>query len=866
MWSTPEQEEEAKRKSSITCHSCRRRKVKCNRELPYCQVCVDSGQTCEYPDRHLKPGPKIGALVFGSRAHLQSGRIETVNLRRDADGDRGGQYSQGDVEQMSIPDRQTGPPSFEKTSNASTTLRDDEQCRGRRGSQLNINDLSFILHPSHEASTPEKSQSAASVVEVVATEDESLYQKACFQLGLSEQAMEKIIRIYFENMVAINLFHEPSFDENLKSITSVVQLAALLAAIAGYAIRFLPFENQSEVEKELQWATPEQRTPSAFLNEALRCIDQALGDCSDEPPPLCILQALIVTTHHQLTRGVRGRAWRSLGMCVRLAYELNLHLLDSRCINELGHDYAQCWREDEEKRRAWWAIWEMDVYASTIRRTPTGINWTQMEVLLPVSDTCWYRCRPAKSCFFEQDPTERWKALQESGNQSPKAWFIVINSLMKDAQIISCPRGVPPMGNSDQHQASNNKMGNSREHHINDVQESRQKLETLANSVHCLVRTLPDHLRYRHQYLSFHPRTPGQVDSDRQLHCSIYNIYVMIQLARLMIHRYDVFGSQMQPQQSRATRTQSKRSFAVFQDQESLELRQYFEAADNILMIVNRSCENHIQYINPFLSSTIWLAAAVQLVRKQFGGPSTKTALFKTRFDVLYLTYKQCVSFWDTQTAMQQNLESIEAQLEDHRTEYAKTANNNSTTHDDYPPSSRKQRWIPRIPDVDHTQGQNTPSPVGQENGSELFSTSTNSEVSRARTKQAQAELQGNGITMMQSRVAPVLRRPGADWDKPELELVSKQAQLSPQAVQMSPLAVLNDVKSPLAEFMDPTLNGDPHATVGENMSILDFMDMPGRDGHDMDDLDVSESINAAWGNLELPSDIHDLLSGISTY
>ncbi|KAL6405326.1 hypothetical protein AUP68_11078 [Ilyonectria robusta] len=760
-----------------------------------------------------------------------------------------------DAEQMSIPDRQTGPPSSGETSNTSTAPRDDEQYPKRRGSQLNINDLSFILHPSHEASTPEKSQSAASVVEVVAREDESLYRKACFQLGLSEQAMDKIIRIYFDNMVAINLFHEPSFDENLKSITSIVQLAALLAAIVGYAIRFLPFENQSEVEKELQWATPEQRTPSSFLNEALRCIDQAFRGCGDEPPPLCILQALIVTTHHQLTRGVRGKAWRSLGICVRLAYELNLHLLDSKFTNKLGDDYAQRWRGDEEKRRAWWAIWEMDVYASTIRRTPTGINWTQMEVLLPVSDTYWYLCRPAKSCFFEQDPTERWKALQESGNQSPKAWFIVINSLMKDAQIISCPRGVPPMGNSDQHQASDNKMGNSREHFINDVEESRQKLETLANSVHCLVRTLPDHLRFRHQYLSFHPRTPGEVDSDRQLHCSIYNIYVMTQLARLMIHRYDVFGSQMQPQHPRTTRTQGKRSFTAFQDQESLEMKQYFEAADNILTIVNRSCENHIQYINPFLSSTIWLAAAVQLVRKQFGGPSSKTALFKTRFDVLYLTYKQCVSFWDTQTAMQQNLESIEAQLEDHRTVHAKTTNNNSTTHEDYSPSSWEQRWIPHIPDVDHTQGQNTLSPVGQENGK---TSTTNSQL--------QAELQSNGSTMMQSRVALELRRPDANWDKPERELVSNQSQLSPQAVQTAPPAELNDIKSSLAGFMDPTLNEDPHATVGENMLILDFMEMPGRTDHEMDNLDVSESINAAWGNLELASDIHDLLSGISTY
>ncbi|KAI1046224.1 hypothetical protein LB505_009848 [Fusarium chuoi] len=82
----------------------------------------------------------------------------------------------------------------------------------------------------------------------------------------------------------------------------------------------------------------------------------------------------------------------------------------------------------------------MDVFASTIRRTPTAISWSQMEVLLPAPDANWYQDNPAGSCFLEQEPGQRWKALQESGNVSPKAWFIVINSLMKDAQVISCPR------------------------------------------------------------------------------------------------------------------------------------------------------------------------------------------------------------------------------------------------------------------------------------------------------------------------------------------------------------------------------------------------------------------------------------------
>ncbi|KAL1968429.1 hypothetical protein VTN77DRAFT_1958 [Rasamsonia byssochlamydoides] len=32
-------------------------------------------------------------------------------------------------------------------------------------------------------------------------------------------------------------------------------------------------------------------------------------------------------------------------------------------------------KECGEKRRAWWAIWEMDGYATTIRQTPTAVLW-----------------------------------------------------------------------------------------------------------------------------------------------------------------------------------------------------------------------------------------------------------------------------------------------------------------------------------------------------------------------------------------------------------------------------------------------------------------------------------------------------------
>lgn len=111
-----------------------------------------------------------------------------------------------------------------------------------------------------------------------------------------------------------------------------------------------------------------------------------------------------------------------------------------------------------------------------------------------------------------------------------------------------------------------------------------------------------------------------------------------------MIYRYDIFGGYVS---SRGVSTYAL--FALY-DIDSLSVALYFEAADNIVLIVSCSCEEYIRYINLFLLSTIWLASAVQLVRKYLeppppplsGGYIRLANLIKSRFDVLYMTYKRC--------------------------------------------------------------------------------------------------------------------------------------------------------------------------------------------------------------------------------
>jgi hypothetical protein len=243
----------------------------------------------------------------------------------------------------------------------------------------------------------------------------------------------------------------------------------------------------------------------------------------------------------------------------------------------------------------------------------------------------------------------------------------VVNSLMKEAQSISSPKGIPNLNLSDERQtyAQSNK---NQLHAAAIAEEAREKLETLSNCVHCFVMALPTSLRYRNQYLGFDARQPGETSSSRQRHCGLYNIHVMTQLTKLMIHHYDIFAESaragLTAQERYPDQSNHRSASGVTKYGESLAMHQYFEAADEILGIVHRSSGDHIQHINAFLASTIWLASAAQLVRKEFGPPGTNRSLVKSKFEVLNMTYKKCVSFWGIQTAMQQNLEILETKLE----------------------------------------------------------------------------------------------------------------------------------------------------------------------------------------------------------
>ncbi|GME44975.1 uncharacterized protein LTHEOB_9938 [Neofusicoccum parvum] len=253
------------------------------------------------------------------------------------------------------------------------------------GGSLNGVSISTIIHPSHETaatSSEDENLENTSGFFVSLAGPPDMIMGACRDLHVSLAALRKLIDAFHSNMTAFSLFHLPTFGLKTQNVTSPSILKAGFAAMLAFGARFETPPPERVDEGSLGGILVGTPSHEKFHSLSLQFLDAAIDECGDEPPSLCLLQVAILTTFYQLIQGVRGRAWRSLGLCVRMAYELGLHQVDS------GEPYRQApestdsvtrWCFDEERRRAWWAIWEMDSFASTIRRCPTAIDWTENE-------------------------------------------------------------------------------------------------------------------------------------------------------------------------------------------------------------------------------------------------------------------------------------------------------------------------------------------------------------------------------------------------------------------------------------------------------------------------------------------------------
>ncbi|KAL7894396.1 hypothetical protein HDV63DRAFT_384216 [Trichoderma sp. SZMC 28014] len=511
--------------------------------------------------------------------------------------------------------------------------------------------FSQIMYPSHEARTrlqsPDFPREPSSVQET-----EVVVEWVCKGMGITHALYEYLMEAYFANMTSFTLFSPQMVGDMIRNIPSAVEAEALVAAMFSFSARFHASYRVSNRPSSCP-------TASHFAQLASSRLRRALDVRGDDVAPLWLLQSLILVTFYQLTQSVRSKSWRAVGKCVRIAYDMNLHLLDAGQGGEAEHqrpeqggDDVAKWSHQEERRRAWWAIWEMDVFASTIRRSPMAIDWSQNFTFLPVSDTCWFNNVRQESCFLFQEPSQRWAGLVKSGNTSARAWFIVINSLMRNVGLMVYNSGAFPAV-----------VLESRTREIDD------KLTAIGNCLFCTISSLPTELVYRGESLDFDTMASADDLSSHQAHADKYAIHVMTQLVRFMIHHHRICAQA--PWQNNASPGGSRGEDGANTSFDDTDCNQrslsswsnYMNAAQEIVTIVRTSEREHYKYVNPFLVNAIWFAAAAQIACRVFRPPSFSMQLISTNYDVLALVIDHFIAFWNSLDGLKSRLSRIEVAL-----------------------------------------------------------------------------------------------------------------------------------------------------------------------------------------------------------
>ncbi|KAJ3579437.1 hypothetical protein NPX13_g1128 [Xylaria arbuscula] len=602
-------------------------------------------EDCHYPSTAQRPGPKLGSYrkrkASNTRLLAPDEECRASRLREVQDRDQ----------------------RSDCTSTGSS--RPEHQQQALKTKASNISD--WILHHFHETQAyqddDESSRKLSPSPEnhflsvFPETVQQNNISRVCHILSLEPSQLSQLTNLYFLHITSISLFHRPTFKRRIYVELMPEQASTLLASMFCLAARYVQSGDSSELNRyEGTWALLSER----FYKIASDATHKQLQSCGDRLPLLFLLQALVLTTYNELVIGVRGSAWRSLGLAIRIAYEMGLHLVDlpSRSTKTDGLESVEVWIAKEERRRLWWAIWELEVFATTIRRCPVGMDQSQHATLLPIEDAFWFEGKKAPSCFLHDDPTLRWKNLQKSGNESGKAWFILVNSLMCDIHSLaspSVPRGQP--------------SGPKRRCHSTDI---GPQLAVLENCVSCFSMALPKQLQYQLD-LSSPNRTTSRDSTTRRRSSDIQAIYVMTQLAKLMISHSDCFldgglGAGSQIEEVDRTFSNSMHGAPRPLSEATAHLNglspKYLHAAEQVISTVRDATPNHISDGHPLLANTLWMVAAIQIIQATCAETKSEKLVAQSNLDLLRLTLTQHRDFWNTSSVLVQNLDNLEDAME----------------------------------------------------------------------------------------------------------------------------------------------------------------------------------------------------------
>ncbi|PVH70739.1 hypothetical protein DL98DRAFT_472364 [Cadophora sp. DSE1049] len=257
-----------------------------------------------------------------------------------------------------------------------------------------------------------------------------------YALSVSPDTALDLIDEFFNTIHCfLPLFHPAHFKEKYASLIYLkkeqncglpLESAFILNGIFCLSARFSTAALFSTVE-------PVHRGDQ-FVAQATSLYELLGKQVGEGRPSLAYLQGAILLTFCALQSGPTRLAWWLSGVCVRLAYELELHNTDADIIRgdvDPLQLLFEAWQNREERRRTWWIVWDMDTFASATTLKPFAVNLPGMQVLLPISDEAWLTSEKMPSTYLDHESTTLWEGLCDLPNQSTWAWILACTVLLR---------------------------------------------------------------------------------------------------------------------------------------------------------------------------------------------------------------------------------------------------------------------------------------------------------------------------------------------------------------------------------------------------------------------------------------------------
>ncbi|KAF4984321.1 hypothetical protein FZEAL_472 [Fusarium zealandicum] len=388
-----------------SCQGCRRRKLRCSRDKPICNHCQRLDSPCVYEPKKSKPGMKPGVIESLNR------RVEALESTVYDDARQAGSAA-------AAPQPSETPQLIGAFSSLIQELR---SLVSSSQPAISPNGLVPPLAPRNEANTAPLPLSSP----VNELHDDNCRQVtsnghgqprkrrrvdscgnpnielASQLVGLQStssqlpppELLEDIINSYF-NLIQpwMPILHETRFRGRLYSHEQLPSLSILLHAIVVAAVRFVDCD-----ERELSMHQVELWVSRSRSIVVLSAMDGLSVEN---------LQALSIIAFSDMGSGDVSRAWPIIGSLTRTVEYLQLSVeADDRQEMPLLKPLptinpSQNWTQDEERRRVFWNIFNLDRLCSVMTGWNTSLTSDDVRRRLPADGGLWHKEETVLTPYF----------------------------------------------------------------------------------------------------------------------------------------------------------------------------------------------------------------------------------------------------------------------------------------------------------------------------------------------------------------------------------------------------------------------------------------------------------------------------------